>query len=388
MGAGRAYAGLVLVFVAAVGLIAYTFVGYPALMAALARLRPRPLRSDPGFAPPVSLVVVAYNERDVIGDRLRNCLELDYPRDRLELMVAADGSDDGTAEIAGEFEGVRVLHRPERAGKLDAMHRAARAASGQILVFSDANNRYSRGALRELIAPFADPSVGAVTGRKAIDHGSGRAIDRAEGLYWRYESKLKEWESASGSVAAVAGEILAFRREAFPSTPAGTMNDDFAQALLVASDGWRVVYAPDALSLERASATIEDEATRRSRLVTGRGQALLRLLPTVVRRNPRLAFEVVSHKGLRPLMPWALAAAALSNARLARERGWARATAAGQLAFYAAALAGWRQERAGKRNRALYLPYYFCRMNLATLDGLRNFLGGRHEAVWARVKRG
>jgi cellulose synthase/poly-beta-1,6-N-acetylglucosamine synthase-like glycosyltransferase len=333
-------------------------------------------------------VVVAFNEADVIAGRLQNCLELEYPPDRLELLVAADGSDDATAEIAASFPGVRVLHRPERRGKLAAMNRAAAVAGGEILVFSDANNRYERSALRRLVAPFADPAVGCVTGRKAIDDGSGRPLDEAEGLYWRYESRLKEWESRIGSISAVAGEILAFRREAFPRAAAGTMNEDFAQAMLVAADGWRVVYAPEAISLERASATIADEAVRRTRLVTGRGQALVRLLPLLARRDPVLLCQVVSHKGLRPLVPWALVAAAASNLALARRRRWARVPVLGQAGFYAAAAAGWRRERAGNRSRLLYLPYYFCRMNLATLLGGWHFITRRHEAVWARVRRG
>src|SRR4051812_17397031 len=175
--------------------IAYTFVGYPALTAVLARVRPRPLRKDPAFRPHVSLIVVAYNERDVIGPKLENCAALDYPSERLELMVVTDGSDDGTDTVASTFPGVRVLHQPRRAGKLAAMNRAAQAACGELLVFSDANNLYSSTALRELAAAFADPSVGIATGRRAIDDGSGRSLDRAEGLYWRYESKLKEWEA-------------------------------------------------------------------------------------------------------------------------------------------------------------------------------------------------
>ncbi|HEX6713036.1 MAG TPA: glycosyltransferase family 2 protein [Thermoleophilaceae bacterium] len=376
------------VFTAAVGLVAYTFAGYPALIAALARMRPRPVNADPRAEPYLSLIVVAYNEQAVIGERLRNCLELDYPNERLELMVVADGSDDRTAEIARSFESVRVLHRPERRGKLHAMNRAATAAHGEVLVFSDANNRYGREALRELVAPFADSRVGVVSGRKAIDDGTGRALDHAEGLYWRYESRLKEWETRSGSVTAVAGEILAFRRDAFPEAPPGTMQDDFAQAMLAAADGWRVVYAPGALSLEVASATLDDEATRRARLVTGRGQALARFLPLVARRNPRLAFQVVSHKGLRPLVPWALVAALVSSVAAARHRLWARAAVAGEAAFYGAAVAGLVSERTGRRSRLLYLPYWFCRMNFATLVGLADLIRGRHEAVWVRVRRG
>jgi cellulose synthase/poly-beta-1,6-N-acetylglucosamine synthase-like glycosyltransferase len=376
------------VFAVAVALVAYTFAGYPAIMALLARLRPRPVAADAAFEPRLSLIVVAHDEAAVIDARLENCFALDYPADRLEVLVAADGSQDGTAEIAARHPGVRVLHQPERRGKLAAMNRAFAAAGGDVLVFSDANNRYDRGALRELVAPFADPAVGVVTGRKAIDDGSGRELDRAEGLYWRYESRIKEWESTVGSVAAVAGETLAFRREAYRPPPPGTMNEDLAQALLAAADGWRVVYAPRALSLERASATTVDEATRRSRLVTGRWQALAMLLPRLVRRRPLLAAQVVSHKGLRPLVPWALLAAVASNLALARRRRWARAVAAVQVGFYAAAAAGWRRERRGRRSRLLYLPYWFCRMNAATLQGLWRFVTRRQEAVWVRVRRG
>lgn len=376
------------VFIGSVALILYTFAGYPAAMAALARVRARPVRKQADYEPPVTLVIAAYNEEDVIRARLENASDLDYPRERLDVLVVADGSSDSTADVARSVAGTRVLFEPERRGKLAAMNRAANAATGEILVFSDANNHYSGNAIRELVAPFADPSVGVVTGRKAIDDGSGRPLDRAEGLYWRYESKLKEWETAVGSVTAVAGEILAFRREAFPSPRPGTMNDDFVQAMLVALDGWRVVYAPEAVSLERASATIGDEAVRRSRLVTGRWQALADLLPTAIRKNPAYALQVASHKGLRPLVPFAMLAAALSNVALSREHHWARLLLALQVAFYVAAVLGRESERQGRRSRVLYLPYYFCRMNVATLEGAANYVTRRRESVWARVQRG
>jgi biofilm PGA synthesis N-glycosyltransferase PgaC len=376
------------VFAGAVALVAYTFAGYPALVALLARVRPHPVQADPGIEPRVSLVVAAHNEEDVIAERLRNCRDLDYPSERLELMVVADGSDDRTAEIARSIDGVRVLHEPERRGKLHALNRAAASASGDVLVFTDANNRFGREALRGLVAPFADPAVGVVSGRKAIDDGTGRPLDQAEGLYWRYESRLKEWETRSGSATGVAGEIIAFRREAFPQVPIGTVLDDIAQAMLAAADGWRVVYAPGALSLEVASATTADEATRRARIVSGRGQAFIRFLPLVARHNPRYAFRLISHKGLRPLVPWALLIAAGSSVVAARRRRWGRAAVVAQAGFYGAAAAGGLAERKGYRTRLLYLPYWFCRMNLATLAGLRDLARGRNDPVWVRVRRG
>ena len=376
------------IFVGSVALIAYTFAGYPAIMALRARALRRPPHRDRGHLPSVSMIIVAYNEADVIEQKLANTAALDFPADRLEVIVVTDGSTDETPTRVGRTPGIRVLHEPERRGKLAAMNRAAGFAQGEVLVFSDANNRYSRTALRELVAPLADPRVGIVTGRKAIDDGSGRPLDRAEALYWRYEDKLKVWESETGSVVGVAGEILAFRREAFFSPRRGTMTEDFVQAMLAATNGWRVVYAPEALSLEAASATLGDEATRRSRLVTGRWQALAALLPAMLVRRPGLAWRVISHKGLRPLVPAALALAALSNAMLVPATTWARATMAAQLAFYAAAGLGWRDACRGRRRVVTFLPYYFSRMNLATIAGLRDFACGRREAVWARVQRG
>jgi cellulose synthase/poly-beta-1,6-N-acetylglucosamine synthase-like glycosyltransferase len=380
---------MVALLIGSLGTVTYVFLGYPALVALIARVSPRPVRTDPTFTPRLSLVIAAHNEEDFIAARLRNVAALDYPADRLEVLVVTDGSDDDTPQRAAAFPGVRVLHEPDRRGKLAAMNRGAAAATGDVVVFSDANNHYPPETLRELVAPLADPNVGLVTGRKVIDDGTGRALDRAEGLYWRYESKLKEWESASGSVIGAAGEVLAFRREAFPWHDGGLVTEDFVLATMVAMAGWRVVYAPHARSIEHASATIDDEAVRRARLVTGRSQAMQRLLPDLLRRHPRLAWQVISHKALRPLVPCALICGFFSNILAAKRQPRVRMLALAQLLFYGAALRGWRNERRGTRpGRLTYLPFYFCRMNLSALDGVRNFMTGRYSGAWTRVRRG
>jgi biofilm PGA synthesis N-glycosyltransferase PgaC len=371
-----------------VGLTVFALGGYPALIALLARLRPRPVELRADYEPTVSLVVAAYNEQDVIVWRLANIADLDYPADRLEVIVVADGSDDRTAELARSMGDTKVLHRPERRGKRAAIERGVEAATGEILLLTDANNRFTKETIRELVAPFADPLVGVVTGRKAIDDEMGRPLDQAEGLYWQYESRIKAWESTVGSTTGVAGEILAFRREAFQFVKPGTMNEDFVQAMMAAIEGWRVVYAPKAISLERASATIGDEATRRSRLTTGRWQALWMLLPSLLRRRPLLALQVISHKGLRPLVPFALIVALLSNAALAVNHRWAAWLLLAQAAFYTAAMLGWAAEATGRRSKLFYVPYYFCRMHVAALAGFRDFAARRQEAVWAKVRRG
>lgn len=379
---------MTVVFVSSVGVIVYTLVGYPLIMAMMARLRPRAVRSDADFLPRVSLIIAAHNEADVIEGKLANTAALDYPPERLEVMVVADGCEDDTVDRARAFPGTKVLFEPERRGKLAAITRAAVEASGDVLVFSDANNHYSRHALRELVAPLADESVGVVTGRKQIVGGGDRSLDGAEGLYWRYESKLKQWESAVGSSAAVAGEILAFRREAHAPLPASMLTEDFAQAMAAASQGWRVVYVPDAVSVERASATIEYEAMRRARIVTGACQTLMWLLPRLVARQPRLAWQVISHKGMRPLVPGALAALAASSLRLAPGARIARAAVAAQLGFYSCAALGRRDEARGRHRRLTYLPYYFCRMQGASVSGLVALARRQLDAAWTRVPRG
>jgi biofilm PGA synthesis N-glycosyltransferase PgaC len=375
-------------FWGSVGLVLYTYFGYPALMALWARLRPRPPRSSAGHTPSVSLIIVAFNEETCIADKIANSFALDYPADRLELIVAADGSSDATAAIAAADPRVKLLHTPERAGKMAAMNRAAAHATGEILVFSDANNYYPPQTLRAVVAPFADAEVGLVTGRKQISDESGRPLDKAEGLYWRYERSILTWESQVGSVTAACGEILAVRREAFRPMPTrATVNDDFVLAIHTALDGWRLAYAPEALSLEPASATLGDETRRRSRIVTGRVLALWELLPRLARRNPQLAWQLVSHKALRPLVPVAMIVAALTNLLLAPASAFMAAVAALQALFYASALAGWRNERGGRRSRRFYIPYYFCRVNLAQLQGIGRLRLWRQAVLYEKVQR-
>jgi cellulose synthase/poly-beta-1,6-N-acetylglucosamine synthase-like glycosyltransferase len=372
------------------GLVVYVLAGYPLLASLLAQLRPRPLRTVGDHLPRVSLIIAAYNEQDAIDAKLANAAVLEYPSDRLEVIVVSDGSDDDTAARAARHSGVRVLHHSERQGKAAALNRGAAAASGEILVFTDANNLLARDSVHALVRPFADPSVGCVSGRKTIDDGSGRSLDAAEGLYWRYEAAILRGEASFGSVSGVTGDLLALRRAAFERLAAGTINDDQAVALQAVAAGWRIAYAPEALSLERASATTAGESERRARIAGGRGQALWRLGPRVARRDPLYAWQLVSHKVLRLAIAPALATALLANLALVRRSRLEGALATGQLAFYALALVGWRADRRGRRSRWLFLPYYFCRMYGAGIRGLARALVRPTEELtrWQRVTRG
>lgn len=385
-----------------VTLIGYVYAGYPALLTVLARLRPQPLFAPPADLPIVTLLIAAYNEQNVIAAKLSNSLALDYPRDRLQILVAADGSDDATPDIVADFAdcGVELSYRPERAGKLAAITRALALARGEIIVLSDANNLYDAGALRALVAPFADPSVGATTGAKVIAKGDG-ALGDSEGLYWKYESYIKRQETRLSSCTGAVGEIMAVRRGLLdqPLLPeARLMADDLALAMHVLKQGYRVVYIPNARSIERVSASAQDEQERRARIVAQRFVLMRhshRMLPLL---NPLLVWQIVSHKYLRLFVPLAMIGALLANLaavirpaaqggmlRLASPFNWVMLAL--QAVFYALAWMGGRNECRGIWGKALYIPAFLVNGNRAALVGLYRFLTGRHTSLWNRVQR-
>lgn len=384
-----------------VGSILYTYIGYPLMLWLLARGKPQH-PSGMFTTPPVTLLIAAYNEAAIIARKLENSLALNYPLDRLQILVAADGSDDATPDIVRTFaeRGVELSYSPERRGKMAAINRAMPLVRGEVIVFSDANNMYEVGALRELIGHFADPAVGAVTGAKVIESGDG-ALGESEGLYWKYESFIKERETRLGSCSGVAGEILALWRDLYQPPPDHIINDDFYIAMSVVKRGYRVVYAPKALSAERVSATAQDEMVRRARIVAGRYQAIAlagQLLPW---NQPLVVWQVISHKFLRPLVPVAMIGALLANVAavlwptpVSGLAGWLLLASPvnwilliGQLAFYGAAWLGGRIGKRGPLGKLLYLPTFLVNSNLAALVGLFRFLRKRQTTLWQRARR-
>lgn len=386
-----------------VGSVLYTYVGYPLLLALLARLRPLPQQLATPTTPTVTLLIAAYNEEDTIAAKLDNSLALDYPRDRLQILVAADGSEDGTAEIVRSYvergSGVELSFSMPRRGKVAAINAAMPKARGEIVVLSDANNFYSPESLRELIAPFADPTVGAVTGAKRIAPGDG-ALGESEGLYWKYESLIRQQETRLGCCTGVAGEMLALRRELFEAPPDTIINDDFYLAMRLIRRGYRVVYAPNACSVEPVSPTAQNEVARRARIIAGRYQAIALAPRLVPLRRPLVAWQIVSHKFLRPLVPMAMAGALITNLAAvvwpvsAPNQPWYHLPPPAswillglQLLFYGLAWFGGRVKVESSLGRMLYLPTFLLNSNLAAVIGLFRFLTRRQTPLWQRVPR-
>ncbi|MFO1055790.1 MAG: glycosyltransferase family 2 protein [Dongiaceae bacterium] len=383
---------LILATLLCLGAQAFHYAGYPALLLLLARLRRRPPPAMDGAAlPTATLVIAAYDEAAVIGEKLCNSLALDYPG--LGIVVVSDGSTDGTPGIVAGFReaGVVGLHRPERRGKADAINRGAATAATDIVVLSDANALYAPDAIRRLAAHFADPAVGCVTGRRTVRPAAGTAgaAGAGESLYWRYESKVKQLESRLGSTVAVAGEMLAVRRALLPPLPAGLVNDDAFIALAVLRAGRRVLYEPRALCWEPPSASMRDELVRRRRIAAGRYQLLAHPGWWPWRRPGPLAM-LLCHKLLRLVLPFLMLGALAANLALAL---WPpmppllQATLAAQLGFYGLALVGGAAARAGRRWRIPAAAWYLTVGHLGALGGFLRFVGGGQSALWEKASR-
>jgi cellulose synthase/poly-beta-1,6-N-acetylglucosamine synthase-like glycosyltransferase len=373
-----------------IGILAYAAVGYPCLVYLMSRLFPRPMSAVPLVPeerdlPSVTMVIAAYNEETVIVPRIENALSLRYPKDRLNILVVSDGSTDRTPERVSRYsaQGVRSLHTAAREGKTAALNRAAAAAAGEILLFSDANNHFNADAVMNLVRHFADPEVGGVSGRKAFLREGSRFSTEGETAYWGYESFLKECESRVGSIATADGEIFAMRRSLFTPIPNDIVHDDLAQTLEIVRKGYRVIYEPAAVSSEPASKSPRDEYHIKVRMAAGGYQILSRYRELFFPPRSLFAVLFLSHKLFRWALPVWLIGLFVSNLFLAGP--FYRLTLIGQLILYAAGLSA--ALIGPGRFRLFYFPYYFLLTNLAALDGLIRFLRGTQRAAWRKAER-
>jgi cellulose synthase/poly-beta-1,6-N-acetylglucosamine synthase-like glycosyltransferase len=294
--------------------IAYVYVGYPlALLVWSTWARRTVLRRH--SEPTVTMIIAAHNERLAIARRIENCLALDYPKDKLEIIISLDGPTDGTETVVSAYrnKGIRILHSPVHAGKAGALNRALLEAGGEILLFGDARQVFASNAIRELVASFADPQVGAVSGELVLlDEHGGEAKD-AIGLYWRYEKKLRMMEGQIHSVVGVTGAIYAIRRELAEPLPEDAILDDVILPMRAVLRGRRAVFEWRARAFDRVSPSPEVEYQRKIRTLMGNYQLILEMPELLVPwRNP-VFLQFVSHKLGRLLAPYAFLALAVSN---------------------------------------------------------------------------
>jgi len=376
----------VIVFWAAALLIFYVFVGYPLLLWLLQLLFRRPVRKD-AIEPSVSILIAAYNEADVIGEKIRNSLALDYPAECLEIVVASDGSSDATAQIVRSLipkairTTLRLLDYPENRGKLTVLNESVPQLSGEIVVFSDASSMLEPTALRNLVANFADPRVGAVSGVYKVLRKEIANLGPQEDMYWKYETFLKVQEAKLGALTGAHGSLYAMRRSLYPFPPVGTINDDFVIPTSVLRHKLRIAYEPKAVAFEEAE---EMEGFGRRVRITAGNVAQLREVRGLLRPlHPVVLFCFVSHKAGRLAVPFAMVTAFVCNLLLlgAPLYNW---LLVGQIAFYGLAFAG---AFVRLRPLVLRLPYYFCKINASLFVWLYYLVSRRKDPPDSDGKR-
>ncbi len=356
----------------------YAYLGYPLILLALGRVIHRDVKKQP-ITPFLSLLIPAYNEADVIARKIENSLALDYPEDRMEIVVASDGSRDETAAIAqtrADGVRIRVLAYPENRGKVATLNASVPELRGEVVVFSDAAAMLLRDSVRKLVENFADPEVGAVSGLYKVVNADQVNIGSSEDFYWKYETFLKVKESQLASTLGGHGHLHAIRKDLYPYPDPETINDDYVIPVSVLAKGYRAVYEPSAIVYEEAH-----EMTgfgRRVRIMAGNIQQLREIGGLLHPIRPLPLFFFLSHKLCRLLVPLAMVVALIANLFLFSSPVYL-ATFYAQLLFYAMACAG---ALLRLRPKPLMLPYYFCMINVAMFFGLYHALTERRTLAW------
>jgi cellulose synthase/poly-beta-1,6-N-acetylglucosamine synthase-like glycosyltransferase len=370
-------------------LLAYVYLGYPLIAWLRGHLMAKPCARAP-IDPFVSVIVVAHDEANRIRRRIENLLGSDYPRDRFEILIGSDGSSDETVAMASAYEGenVRVFAFRERRGKSSVLNDLVPSAKGEIVVFADARQRFDPDAIRTLVANFADPKVGAVSGElilhtRANDSPTGHASEGA-GFYWKYEKFIRANESWAGSTVGATGAIYAIRRSLFERIPDDTLLDDVLIPIRILRRGYRVLFEAGARAHDRIVSSPQQEFVRKTRTIAGTFQLLAREAWILNPRRSRVWFEAISHKALRLAIP--ALHLTVFTANLALTRFWFYEWAMGaQMLFYAAALAGHILAGFHKKTMLLTVPYTMTLLGWATIVGLTRFVTRRQRVTWERI---
>lgn len=376
-----------LVFWASAAALLYTYAGYPLLVWIYSRLRPKRVRQS-DIEPTVSFVITAYNEEKDLARKLENTLALDYPKEKLEIIVSSDGSTDRTDEIVREFagRGVKLLRVEGRLGKTVAQNRAVEIAAGEIVLFSDATTIYKTDVLRRVVRNFADESVGCVAGKLIYVDPNDSSVGDGARSYWNYETFIKQAESLACSLIGVSGCLYAARRKNYVPMYAEACSD-FLIATKIREQNLRTVYEPEAVAVEETNNRTDKELKMRVRVIAQTFTDLWRhrrmLNPF---RAGFYAVELFSHKVLRYAVPLFLVLLYFSNLVLAFHSPFFDFFLLFQLLFYVLAAAGWLLDRAGISFKLLSLPLYFVLANAAVVIAFYKFLRGERFAAWQPIR--
>jgi len=379
-------------------LVFYTYIGYGIILWLLVKIKeqfyPPGELMLPEVLPEITLFITAYNEEDIVEEKMENCRAIDYPKEKLQIVWVTDGSTDSTNEKLRRFSDVTLLFHPARRGKTAAMNRGMAHVETPIVVFTDANTLINREALKEIVKAFTVAGIGCVAGEKQIAvKEKDTASSGGEGAYWLYESTLKDLDSRLYSAVGAAGELFAIRTALFKELPDDTLLDDFVMSLQIAGEGYRIAYCKNAYASESASMNMKEEEKRKVRIAAGGLQSIWRLRSLLnLFRYGWLTFQYVSHRVLRwTVTPVALFLLLPLNAALlilqAEPVWFFQLSAVLQVLFYLTAGIGWYLAQHAIKSKILFVPYYFLFMNISVFKGVAYLSRFKGNAVWEKSKR-
>ena len=387
---------MVILFWISIFLIIYTFVGYGFLLLVLVKIKrlfvqPFAFRKEAPL-PSVTLLIAAYNEEDIILEKVNNTLDLNYPKDKIQVIFITDGSTDQTADKIRGFDEVMLLHQDIRGGKMAAIKRAIPFIEGEITIFTDANTFLNGDAILELVKHYQNSKVGAVAGEKRIlVEETADASSAGEGFYWKYESLLKKWDYILYSNVGAAGELFSIRTALYEPVESDTIIDDHMIAMRIAEKGYIIAYEPNAYAMETASADVKEELKRKIRIAAGGIQSILRLKKAANPFHyPLFTFQYISHRVLRwTITPFLLILVFILNGVIALQTNavFYQLLFVLQVLFYLLSIVGLYFESKNIRVKALFIPYYFCVMNYAVLAGIIRYYKKNQSAAWEKSKR-
>ncbi|MCR5471555.1 MAG: glycosyltransferase family 2 protein [Prevotella sp.] len=392
---------LKIIFWLCLALVVYTYVGYGAVLYIILKIKNIFFRRettpilplDPQLLPDVTLMICAYNEADVIEEKMQNIRALNYPQDKLCVMWVTDGSNDNSNELLQAYPEVKLVYSPERKGKAAAMQHGLQENKAEYVIFTDANTMLNADAIREIVRQFMKKNVSCVSGEKRVAaRHAGQATAEGEGVYWKYESMLKRWDSELYSAMGAAGELFAVRMSHYLPAPSNALLDDFMMSMLILKDGHRIAYTSEAYATEYGSASTAEESKRKRRIAAGGLQSIwwLRSMMNPF-AYPKVAFQYVSHRVLRwSITPLALFALFPLNLLLLFASGSLiyQLLFLLQLFFYLSALTGHILKVSGRRNKLLYIPCYFLFMNLNVFLGMGYLMSHKDSGTWEKARRG
>lgn len=392
---------LEIIFWISLFIVFYTYLGYGIFLYILVKIKEIfrksffPIMPADNELPELTLFIAAYNEEAVVEEKMRNSLELDYPADKLRIVWVTDGSNDRTNELLSAWPQATVLYQPERQGKTAAMNRGMHFVTTPLVVFTDANTRLNREALRKIVQAFEKPEVGCVAGEKRIAmQAKDNAASGGEGIYWKYESTLKKLDSRLYSAAGAAGELFAIRRNLFEEMPTDTLLDDFILSLRIVMQGYTIAYCADAYATESGSADMREEEKRKVRIAAGGLQSIWRLRPLL---NPFrygiFSFQYISHRVLRwsvtpfllfLLLPLNTILLFTTSSPLFYAVIWLL-----QALFYLMGSWGYYLSMKHIKNKILFIPYYFLFMNVNVIRGISYLCKrkGHASGAWEKARR-